>query len=114
MILKRYIELAERYEIWCYKSWANRILGEVTLKTDPAKAAECFEKSIGISKEIKAENELALSYADYGRYHQQKGDIVQAETYLTKALEIFEHLGTLIEPEKIRKELAELAETWRC
>ena len=28
--------------------------------------------------------------------------------YLTQALEIFERLGTLIEPEKVRKELGEL------
>ena len=31
--------------------------------------------------------------------------------YLTKALEIFERLGTLLEPDKVRKELAELPET---
>ena len=86
-MLKGYIELAERYEIKCYKPWAFRILGEVALKTDPAQAAEYFEKSIGISQEIKAENELALTYADYGRYFEQKGDIVQAQEYLIKALE---------------------------
>ena len=32
----------------------------------------------------------------------------EARRYLTQALEIFERLGTLIEPEKVRKELAEL------
>jgi hypothetical protein len=34
--------------------------------------------------------------------------VAQAREYLTKAQEIFERLGTLIEPDKIRKELAEL------
>ena len=29
-------------------------------------------------------------------------------SYLTQALEIFERLGTLIEPDKVRKELAGL------
>jgi tetratricopeptide (TPR) repeat protein len=110
-VLKGCIELAERYDIKCWTYSAFRILGEVALKTDPAQAAEYFEKSIGISQEVKAENELALTYADYGRYHKQKGDIVQAQEYLIKALKIFERLGTLIEPEKIRKELAELPET---
>jgi tetratricopeptide (TPR) repeat protein len=110
-ILKRYIELAERNEIKCYTPYAFRILGEVALKTDPAQAAEFFEKGIDISREVKAENELALTYADYGRYYRQKGDIVQAQEYLIKALETFERLGTLIEPEKIKKELAELPET---
>ena len=46
-----------------------------------------------------------------GRYHKQQGDTQQAREYLTKALEIFERLGTLIEPDKVRKELAELPAT---
>jgi hypothetical protein len=33
-----------------------------------------------------------------------------AREYLTKALQIFECLGTLIEPEKVRKESAESRE----
>jgi tetratricopeptide (TPR) repeat protein len=110
-VLEACIELAERYDIKCWTYFAFRILGEVVLKTDPAQAAEYFEKSIGISQEVKAENELALTFADYGQYHKQKGDIVQAQEYLIKALKIFERLGTLIEPEKIKKELAELPET---
>jgi tetratricopeptide (TPR) repeat protein len=110
-ILNRSIELAERYEIKCYLYHAYRILGEVALKTDTNQAAEYFEKSIKVSKEVKAENELALAYADYGRYYKQKGDIARAQAYLIKALKIFERLGTLIEPEKVRKELTELKET---
>jgi len=51
---------------------------------------------------------LALAYAGYGRYHKQKGQIAQAREYLMKALEIFERLGTLIEPDKVREELAKL------
>jgi len=31
-----------------------------------------------------------------------------ARLYITDPLEIFERLGTLIEPDKVRKELAEL------
>ncbi|UCF91615.1 MAG: hypothetical protein JSW39_25640 [Desulfobacterales bacterium] len=57
---------------------------------------------------MKAENELALTYANHGRYYKQIGDMVQAREYLLKALEIFERLGTLIEPENVRKELLEL------
>jgi tetratricopeptide (TPR) repeat protein len=110
-ILKRSIDLAERYEVKCFTPYAFRLLGEVALKTDIAQAVEYFEKSIGIAQEVKAENELALTYADYGRYYKQKGDIVQTHEYLIKALKIFERLGTLIEPEKIRKELSELPET---
>jgi len=43
-----------------------------------------------------------------GRYHKLQGEYAEARRYLTQALEIFERLGTLMEPEKVRKELAEL------
>ena len=35
-------------------------------------------------------------------------DECHASQYLTKALEVFERLGNLIEPDKLRKELADL------
>jgi hypothetical protein len=35
----------------------------------------------------------------------------EARKYLSEALEIFERLGSLIEPDKVKKELAELTET---
>jgi tetratricopeptide (TPR) repeat protein len=72
-------------------------------------AAVPFLKRIAVLREIKAENELALAYAGYGRLHKKQGQVAQAREYLTKALEIFERLGTLIEPDKVRKELAELS-----
>jgi flagellin-specific chaperone FliS len=50
-------------------------------------------------REIKAENELALAFVGYGRLYKQQNQITQAREYLVKALEIFERLGTLLEPE---------------
>ncbi len=91
-----------------YMAWALRLLGEIALKTDPAKAAEHFEQSISMFQETKAENEIALACAGYGRLHKQQGNVVEARGYLTKALEIFKRLGTLIEPDKVRLELTEL------
>ena len=98
-----------------YGGFAQRLLGDIAMKTNPTQAGEPlaaphFEKSIAIFKEIKAENELALAYAGYGRLHKQKGQIVQAREYLAKALKIFERLKTPIEPEKIKEILAELPE----
>ncbi len=95
-----------RYEL----GFAHRLLGEISLKNNPAQAAPHLEKSIAIFQEIKAENELAMAYAGYGRLHKKQGEIARAREYLTKALKIFERLGTLIEPEKIREILAELSE----
>jgi hypothetical protein len=49
-----------------------------------------------------------LAYAGYGRLYKQQGHIDKAKEYLNMALEILERLKTLIEPEKVKKELAEL------
>jgi len=108
--LEEALEIAEHCGARYYAGFAQRLLGEIALKTNPAQGASHFEKSIAVLQEIKAENELALAYAGYGRLHKQKDQIAQAREYLTKALEIFERLGTLIEPDKVREELTELAE----
>ena len=108
--LEESLEMAERCGTSYYAGFAQRLLGEITLKTNPTKAVHYFDKSIVIFREIKAENELALAYAGYGRYHKQRGQIAKAREYLTMALEIFERLGTLIEPDKVREFLAELPE----
>jgi tetratricopeptide (TPR) repeat protein len=78
------------------------------MKTDQKGAESHLKKAIRIFEEIKAENELAVAYSGMGRYHKRQGDVGQARQYLTKALEIFERLGTLIEPDKVREELADL------
>jgi tetratricopeptide (TPR) repeat protein len=106
--LEKGLEIAERCGARYYSAFSQRLLGEIVLKTNPAHAAPYFEKSIAVFREIKAENELALAFAGYGRCYKLKGQIAQAREYLTKALEIFERLGTLIEPDKIRKELTGL------
>jgi len=108
--LEEGLEMADRCGARYYLGWAQRLLGEIALKANPAQAAFHFEKSMAVLQEIKAKNELALAYAGYGRLHKQQGEIARAREYLTKALEIFERLGTLIEPDKVREELAELPE----
>jgi len=102
------LELSERSGARAYTGWAHSYLAEVALQTEPDKAGRHFEKAISIFQQSKAENELALAYSGMSRYHKQQGDTEQAREYLTKALEIFERLGTLIEPDKVREELAEL------
>ena len=106
--LEKGLELMERCGARYYLGFALRLLGEVTLKTDPTQATIHFKKSIAILSEIKAENELALAFAGYGRLYMQQGNNDEARKYLNKALDIFERLDTLIEPEKVRKELAHL------
>jgi tetratricopeptide (TPR) repeat protein len=106
--LEKGLEMAERYGMRYYVGFSRRLLGEIALKTNPTKAAPHFEISITILREIKAENELALAFVGYGRLYKQQNQITKAREYLMKALEIFERLGTLLEPDKVREILAEL------
>lgn len=107
-ILEEGVTTFERCGTRFYLGWAHRLLGELTLKTDANAASFHFEKSIEVLREIKAENELALAYASYGRLQRSEGRSKQAIEYMTKALEIFKRIETIIEPDKIREELAVL------
>jgi ATP/maltotriose-dependent transcriptional regulator MalT len=102
------LELADRCGARGHVGKAHRVLAETYLKTNPTEAETRFEKSINIFREIKAENWLAHAYAGLGRLHKQQGNVEKAREFLTQALEIFERLGTLIEPDKVRQELTEL------
>jgi tetratricopeptide (TPR) repeat protein len=108
--LEESLKIADQCGARYYVGWVHRVLGEISLKNNPAQAVLHFEKSIAVFREIKAENELALAYAGYGRYHKQQNQIAKAREYLTTALKILKRLGTLIEPEKVREILAELPE----
>jgi tetratricopeptide (TPR) repeat protein len=109
-MFKEGLEMAERYGVRYYAGFAQRILGEMDLKTNPAQAEIHFERSIAVLQEIKAENELAFAYKSCGCLHKQQNQIAQAKEYLMKALKIFERLGTPLEPNKVREVLAELPE----
>ncbi|MGD9045735.1 MAG: adenylate/guanylate cyclase domain-containing protein, partial [Desulfobacterales bacterium] len=96
--LEEGLEIAKRHGARYYAGWAHRYLGEIALNANPDLALSHFEKSIAAFQEIKAENDLALAHVGYGRLQKQQGQVAQAREHLTKALEIFERLGTLLEP----------------
>ena len=108
--LEEGLEMAERHGNRYHVGFTRRLLGEIDLKTNPTQAVLHIERSIAVLQEINAENELALAYKGYGCLHKQQNQIVQAKEYLMKALKIFERLGTLLEPDKVREILAELPE----
>jgi tetratricopeptide (TPR) repeat protein len=113
--LQELLEIAERWGMKFHIGCAHRLLGELALETNPTQieeplAAPHFEYSIAILQQIKAENELALAYAGYGRLYQQQGNIAQARVRYSRALGIFERLGTLGEPDKVKQVLAILPE----
>ena len=106
-------ELALQAGLRFYLGQAQRLLGEVAWQADPTpegaeRAAAHFGRSLAVLREIGAENELALAHAGYGRLCHQRGQTAEARQHLTRALEIFDRLGTLGEPERTRATLAEL------
>ena len=104
------MEIASRCGARYYIGFANRLLGEISLRNEPFQATTYLQRSIAILEEIKAENELALAYKVYAQLLKQKQQIAETRVYLSKALEIFERLSTLLEIEKVREILAELPE----
>jgi tetratricopeptide (TPR) repeat protein len=111
--LQKGLELAIPCGIKMYIGWIHRLLGEVALAKNPGQvteplAAPHFEASISVLGDIKSENELALAYTGYGSVHKHQGRTVEARDYFARALEIFERLGTLVEPDKVRADLAAL------
>jgi tetratricopeptide (TPR) repeat protein len=109
-ILEEALHRSERLKMKYYIGWPSRLLGEIAIRTNPDKAAAFFDKSVRVLMEIGAKNDLAMAYAGYGRLHKHRGDSAKAREYFEKALEIFDRLGTLTEPEKVREELDELSE----
>jgi tetratricopeptide (TPR) repeat protein len=102
------LALAKQYNMRFLIGYAHNFLGEVKFICNEADAAAHFTKSIDVLEEIKGESILPISYAGYGRCLKKQGNMVEARKYLTTALEMLERLGTLVEPENIRKELKAL------
>jgi tetratricopeptide (TPR) repeat protein len=92
----------------------HRLLGEIAMQLDPGpsgleEATRHFEEAIPLLAAANGmENELALTYVAFGRVCARQGKMAAAREYLERAAEIFERLGTLNEPDRVRAALAEL------
>jgi tetratricopeptide (TPR) repeat protein len=75
---------------------ALRLLGEVT------RTGTHFDNSFAVLSEIGAENELALAHAGYGRLCLERHQTEEARRHLTEAMDTFERLGTIVDPELIK------------
>jgi len=112
--LQQCLQLGERCRMTVFIGCAHRLLGEIAASSDAVEsqiplAVSHLDQSITIFTSINAENELALSYAAYGRVCTQQNRILEARDHLARALAIFERLGTFREPERVRDDLANLA-----
>jgi tetratricopeptide (TPR) repeat protein len=101
-------EIAKRCGAKFYLGWSERLLGEVESLKDPQKAVAHFKNSIALLQSIKANNELALAHMGFARFYKQTARIETAHEHQKRALEIFDHLGTLIKAYKIEKEVEDL------
>ena len=88
----------------------HRLLAELALSVNPAQSEEPlaehhFLQSIAMLDAVSAPSDLALAHWGFGRLRTNQGRIMEAREHLSRALGIFETLGTLMEPERIRIDL---------
>jgi tetratricopeptide (TPR) repeat protein len=105
------LQVIQPSEAAFYVACAERLLGEVALAEAGEQlpiAASYFESCMAAFERLGADNELALAWTGFGRLKQKMGERTSAHEYLTKALQTFERLGTRIEPDRVRRTLAEL------
>jgi hypothetical protein len=88
---------------------ACRLLAEIALATGDAAAATAHvDRAVEVLQAIDAENDLALAYATRGRIAWRHGALPAARADLARSLAILERLGTVAEPDRVRRDLAAL------
>ena len=64
-----------------------------------------FKRSISIFRELKAENEMAMTMKGYGWLCKSQNNDSLAHDFFQQALKIFNRLGTKFDENEIRKAL---------
>ena len=90
---------------------AWRILGkvasqkgeEIEVVEDRKSAAECFDTSAELFREVGADDELALTLRPWARHEMNNDDKKKGEKMWAEAKEIFQRLDMLAEVEKMEK-----------
>ncbi|MBI1736246.1 MAG: sigma 54-interacting transcriptional regulator [Candidatus Rokubacteria bacterium] len=85
---------------------AERVLGECLVRRDATAAAGHLDAAIATLTGVGARNELAKALAARARLAAATGEDAAARAGLARALEIFDALGTLDEPARVRASLA--------
>ena len=81
---------------------ASRVLGELLLPQDAAAASCHLESAARILDEVGARNEFAKTLVCQAELRRRVGNVGEARKLLERALAIFEELGTLDEPPRVR------------
>ena len=103
-VLPRTRERGYRY----FEGMAERLLGTSLVSVDPAAAAPHLAAAQEILVEVGARNEVAKTLVATGQLRQAMGDTEGARELLEEGLSLFEELGTLDEPARVRAILEKL------
>jgi class 3 adenylate cyclase/tetratricopeptide (TPR) repeat protein len=100
-------ESATRSKVPFFVGGSERRLAELAVAEGDAEGAlRMLQPALETLRSSGSENELALALAAYGKALALNGGNAEGQTYLENALAIFERLGTLEEPERLKHELA--------
>jgi predicted ATPase/class 3 adenylate cyclase len=109
-VLESLVEVAERTGAPFYVGTGYRLLADVALSQDAeafwSEASSDLGRAIDVLRPIGAENELGFALASQGRLWRRLGRESDGRARLEDALSVFERLGTLEEPDRLRSELA--------
>jgi tetratricopeptide (TPR) repeat protein len=88
---------------------AHRLLGEMLTREDPGTAASHLETGLTILDEVGARNEFAKTLVAQAALQRVLGNEAGARQLLERALALFERLGTMDWPPRVREALVALA-----
>jgi class 3 adenylate cyclase/tetratricopeptide (TPR) repeat protein len=84
------------------EAMALRLRGEALVTTEPATARDHLEAALRILEEIDARNDVAKTLVARALLHRTVGEESRARDLLQHALVLFEELGTVDEPRRVR------------
>jgi len=85
---------------------ATRLLGEVLTNEDPVAATRHLDVAIAVLEQVGARNQVAKALETQSAMRRAAGDLEGARALLTRALHLFETLGTLDAIDRVRSRLA--------
>jgi len=88
-----------------FEGLACWLMGECLAPEDPASAEPYVETAMGILERIGARNDLARALVTRAALRQAAGDLAAARDLLDRAHVIFQELGTLDEPARVKAAL---------
>jgi len=91
-----------------FEGLACWLMGECLAPEAPASAEPYVETAMGVLGRIGARSDLARAMATRAALRQAAGDVNAARQLLGRAYAIFEALGTLDEPARVKSALAAL------